>query len=149
MKKIFGFSLLLIITLCLSSCSWGILLFVGNNFDQEIQVTYKINETNFLKSPKTFAFDKNIYGLYYKNEKKRPSELPNNAEYDEELKTVTLTIKPSEAVFIGGYASFESFEQELDKSELKIIINKDSVIEKNKLIELSKYKRKTRLIEIK
>ena len=149
MKKIFGFSLLLILTLCLSSCSWGILLFIGNNLDQEIQVTYKINETEFLKKPKTFPFDKKLYGLYYKNEKKRPSELPNDAEYDDELKTVTLTVKPNEAVFIGGYASFESFEEELNKSGLKIMINKDSILEKNNFIELSEYKRKTRLIEIK
>lgn len=149
MKKIFGFSLLLIMTFCLSSCSWRILLFVGNNLNQEIQVTYKINETNFLKNPKTFPFEKKLYGLHYKNEKKIPSELPNDAKYDDELKTVTLTVKPNEAVFIGSYSSIESFEQELDKSELKVIINKDSIIEKSKLIELSKYKRKTRLIEIK
>jgi hypothetical protein len=149
MKKIFGFSLLLILTLCLSSCSWGILLFVGNNLDQEIQISYKINETEFLKNPKTFPFSENIYRLYYKNEKKRPTELPNNAEYDDETQMVTVTVKPSEAIFIGGYASFESFEQELNKSELKIRMNKDSILETNKLIELSKYKRKTSLIEIK
>ncbi|TCI84586.1 hypothetical protein [Tenacibaculum sp. M341] len=149
MKKIFGFSLSLILTLCLSSCSWGILLFVGNNLDQEIQISYKINETEFLKNPKTFTFSESVYRLYYKNEKKRPTELPNNAEYNDETQMVTVTVKPNEAIFIGGYASFESFEQEFDKSELKIIINKDSIVEKNKLIELSEYKKKTRLIKIK
>lgn len=149
LKRILRLSLILMITFCLSSCSWGILLVIGNNLGQDIKVSYKINETEFLKNPKTYPFDNKLFSLYKKDIKKRPIELLNNAEYNDELKTVTLIIKPGEASFIGGYASFESFEQELIKSELKIIINKDSILEKEKLIEISEYKRKINLLEIK
>lgn len=148
-KKIFRYSLILLVSFCFSSCSWGILLVVGNNLDRDIKITYKINETKFLKTPKTFSFGEKLFYFYKRNEEKRPIELTNNAEYNSGLSIVTLTIKSGEAAFIGDYASYESFEEELTKSELKIIIDKDSILEKEKLIELSKYKSKIRLVEIK
>ena len=148
LKQIFRLTLLLLISICFSSCSWGVLLFVGNNLDKDIKISYKLNDTKFLKEPKTYSFDENLLKLYKNDVEKWPVELTNNSEYNDESKIVTLTIKPGQASYIGGYASFESFTHTIDKSELKIIIGNDSILKKEKLIEFSQHKRKINVLKI-
>lgn len=144
-KVIFRFSIILITSICFSSCSWGILIAIGNSLNQNIQITYKVDESNFSKNPHTYSFDKNIFN-FHKN--KKPIELPNNVKYNDELKTVKLTIKPGEVSLIGRYYSFDSFKEILIKSELKVIINKDTILETEELLEFSKYKKKINVLEI-
>ena len=147
--KILKLTLLIIITLSLSSCSWGILLAIGNNSDHDIVVTYKINETEFSKKPRTYSFNKKIKYLYKNNPKKRPAESPNNAVYDAVSNTVTLTIKPNEAAMIGGYASFESFEDKIIKSKLQVQTTKNSTLNSEQLIQTkTKLTRKITILEI-
>lgn len=142
-------TLLFITTLCLSSCSWGILLAVGNSSDHDIVVTYEVNETEFSKKPSTYSFNKKIKYLYKNNPEKRPIKLPNNAVYDATSNTVTLTIKPNEAAIIGGYASFESLEEKIIKSKLNVQTAKKVTINSEQLIQTrTKLTRKVTILEI-
>jgi len=154
MKGFIKIAIILIVTFCFSSCSWGILLVIGNNSEKSIQVVYQLppdeKEPQFFKKPKTFAFDKKILKVFKRNEKKRPIELINDAEYNDQLKTITLTIKPGEASMIGHYYSFQSFENEIINSNLKIRIDKDSVINTKESLNLFRYwNRRTSLLEVK
>ncbi len=145
-KIILRLSIILITSICYSSCSWGVLIVIGNSLDQDIEITYKVDESNFSKNPPSFSFDKNIFSFY---KKVKPIELPNNATYNDELKTVSLTIKSGEASLIGKYYSFDSFKEKLINSELKVMIDKHTILEKEELMEFSKYKKKINVLEIK
>ncbi len=142
--------LLTTIVFSLSSCSWGVLLIVGNSLDHDIVITYKINESEFTKKPKTYVFDQKLKNLYKNNSKKKPIEIPNDAVYDSISNTVIVTIKPHEAAFIGGYGSFESFEEEIIKSKLKVKTAKNNILTSEQLIETrTNLTRKITVLDIK
>lgn len=148
-KTILKKSLIFLTLLTFTSCSWGLLFVVGNSYERDIIISYKITDSQLSKRPNSYSFDEKLLNLYKKN-KIRPLEIPNNAKYNEKSGTVTLTIKSGEAAVIGSYDSFESFREKILKSELKAIISKDSTLNTEELFKISRnWNRKIKLLEIK
>jgi hypothetical protein len=115
LKTIIIFTL---VVLCLTGCSWGVNLIIANITQSEVIIKYTFPkndvDSQFFKIPDTYIFNDSLAKLYRKTAK--VVKLESNYSYSLDSLSISVIIKPGQAIHIGRYgASYESVDSLLSK----------------------------------
>ena len=123
MKQLLTFILLVVVSIVISGCSWGVNLVIANNFNEDIIVEYTKpaeSEAQFFASPKTYHYDQQLASLH--RNKIKLNELPTQYSNNSDTNMVHIILKPGEALHIGQYYSFQNPEEIIKKYNLTLKI---------------------------